>query len=89
MPATREEVINFLADDNNGFSQAEKWIVKMQYKGVTHPGNFEEKLWELMCAADADNLAKIGLAFPIKAHAFWSWTNGDLEARIRASGLNI
>jgi len=88
MPATRKEIAKFLTSDN-GFTQAEKWIVKMQYRNTIQCGNFEEKLWELICAADEMNRALISMGFPELVNAYNSWTYRDLGDRIREAGLDI
>lgn len=88
MPATRNEIAKFLTEDN-GFTRGEKWLVKMQYRRIIHCGNFEEKLWELICAADDMNRVKLSIEFPEEVRAYEAWVYRDLGDRIRATGLNI
>ena len=87
MPATREQIRAVLCSPE--FTDGEKYVVRMQYRHAIPAGNFEEKLWDLMCAADEDNLTLLGKAFPAEVHAMLSWRYGQLGTRIRKAGLDI
>lgn len=83
-----ENLINFMTADN-GFTRAEKWVVKMQYREFFKPGNFECKLWETICAADLSNRALLGMGFPDLVNAVNAWQYRDLGDRLRKAGLRI
>src|SRR5690348_14231699 len=85
--ATREQIRQVLTSPD--FTEGEKFVIRMQFRHAIQAGNFEEKLWELLCAADGDNLIRIAIAFPVEAQAFDGWAHGDLGNRIRAAGCPI
>ncbi len=85
--ATREQIRSVLIDEQ--FTPGEKFIVRMQFAQAIQPSNFESKLWEVICAADQDNLDRLECAFPAEVRAFRSWTQGDLGNRVRKAGCPI
>lgn len=85
--ATREQIRKILVSDE--FTTGEKFVVRAQFRESSPMGNFEEKLWEILCCADTDNLKRIGQAFPEEFDAFLSWRLGGLGDRLRAAGLEI
>lgn len=87
MPASMGQIRAVLGSPN--FTPAEKFVIRAQYRGIIPMGNFEEKLWDLMAAADDVNLIKIGMGWPDLVAAVLDWQRGDLAERIRAAGLPI
>lgn len=85
--ATREQIRSALT--NPEFDEGARFVIRMQFRHAIQAGNFEEKLWELLCAADERNLTRIGLAVPVETMAYRSWAYGDLATRIRAAGCPI
>lgn len=71
------------------FTEGEKFIVRAQYRAAIPMGNFEEKLWELLCAADERNLARLSASFPTEVKATTDWRYGALGYRLREFGLDI
>lgn len=88
MPANREQIVAILTSPD--FSEGEKFVVKAQFNhAFDWLSNFEQKLWEVLCAADHENWAKLLKVFPQEAIAVRDWKEGGLGDRIRAAGCNI
>jgi hypothetical protein len=84
---TREQIRAVLTSDE--FTPGEKFVVEAQFRHKTPISNFKEKLWELLCASDDDNLARLAVAFPEETAGFVAWNRGNLGDRIRAAGCEI
>lgn len=87
MPTTREQIAKILISPD--FTDGEKFVVRSQYRETFPMGNFEEKLWSLICAADDGNAMRIAAGFPDQVQGVVSWRCGDLGKRLRAAGLEI
>lgn len=87
MPTTRQAIVNVLVGQD--FSDGEKFVLKNQFPGICFPSNFEQKLWELICASDENNKIKLVRAFPDETNAVIDWTSGSLGQKFRRSGLEI
>lgn len=88
---TREAVTRKVLDALNSkdFLPHEKWVIKMQYRNIMLPGNFECKLWEAICAADEDNLNRLSRGFPEQVAGYLAWSQGGLAKKIRKWGLDV
>lgn len=84
---TRKNVIRILISPH--FTRGEKFVVKAQFRADIPMSNFEEKLWELLCACDTSHFAAMRHAFPEETAAVHAWKYGDLGERIRAAGCPI
>ncbi len=85
--ANREQIRAVLTSDE--FNAGEKFVIKAQFRHAIPVSNFEEKLWELLCACDDENLQHLAAAFPANTLGFIAWSRGDLGERIRAAGCPI
>lgn len=84
----RQALHNALTSDL--FTEGDKYIIRMQFRRIIPAGNFEEKLWEILCAADEKNLAKLRLGFPTEVEGLKRFRNGTLgRALIEIFGLEI
>jgi hypothetical protein len=66
---TVEEALN-----SDEFTEGQKAIIKWQFK--MH-GNFLTALFEAICRADPQNLARLELGFPVEVGGFKDWNNGE------------
>jgi hypothetical protein len=85
--ATYDQLAAFLRSPE--FTDAEKFVARCQLPDLAHPGNWERKLWAVLCAADELNLEKLARGYPAEAGAFREWSRGNLGERMRAAGLPI
>lgn len=87
MAATREQISAVLRSAD--FTSAEKFVVRAQYRHTYPIGNFEEQLWNVLTAADSNNLTRLAMGFPDEAAAVMAWQSGTLGNRLREAGLSI
>jgi hypothetical protein len=85
--AHRQQLARVLSSPE--FSRGEKFVIRAQFPGPLCLGNFDQKLWDLLCAADGLKLARPSRAFPEEVAAACEWWHGDLGHRLRAAGLDI
>jgi len=79
---TREQIGRVMVSSN--FTAAEKDLLSCQYQSACHPGNFTQKLFEAIYAADSSNMRKLALGFPDEVDAVQHWTHGDLRQKMEA-----
>ncbi len=85
MPASREQIVEFLTSDKWG--PGEKFIIKWQFRYFDD--EFYELLAKAIAAADPQNRARLERGFPVEVAGYHMWAYGDLAERLRAAGLNI
>jgi len=79
---TREQIGRVMR--SNEFTKAEKQLLECQYARVCHPGNFTQKLFEAIYAADGNNQRLLARGFPEQVDAVQHWTHGDLRQKMEA-----
>lgn len=71
---TREHLGRLMA--SNKLSDSDKQVITCQYWRVLNPGNFIQKLMELLYACDEDNLLRMRLSFPNQVDSVQKWKDG-------------
>ena len=79
---TREQIGRIMRSPD--FTRAEKRLLECQYPNICYPGNFTQKLFEAIYAADDSNQRKLAAGFPDEVDAVQHWTHGDLRQKMEA-----
>ncbi len=59
---------------SNQFSEGQKFLIRGQYNRL---GGFYTTLFLTIQRADAANLSKLALGFPVEVNAFRDWSDGE------------
>jgi hypothetical protein len=79
---TREQIGHVMRSGE--FTKAEKQLLECQFPGHCHPGNFTEKLFDAIYAADENNQRRLALGFPDEVDAVQHWQHGGLREKMEA-----
>lgn len=79
---TREQIAKVMRSDQ--FTAAEKQLLECQFANICNPGNFQQKLFDAIYAADPHNQRRLAQGFPEEVDAVQHWTHGDLRGKMEA-----
>ncbi len=68
------------------FEVGEVFAVYAQYQALPA---FDQKLWDLICAADVNGLMKIYAGFPDEVAGYTAWSTGDVKTKLVRQGYRL